>query len=261
MRTMRVAALAMVALVVLAGCGGKGGPSAAVSQGASAGSNNGGYTSAALDVSYPNALPAAMQLALGSLRLEGSDQAITPAQAKALLPLWQALQGTALRNQAEVNAVLRQIERTMTQSQLAAIAELRLTMDDLRAWMEAQGITPPAGPPADAAAGRSGNLTEEQRASLRATVEAGGQPPMGAGNPFGNLTDEQRASIRATVQAGGQPFGGEGNPFGNLTEEQRAALRATRAAGGDPAFGGAGRAGVGPLLGPLIRLLTERASQ
>lgn len=232
MQRMKAAALAMVVLAMLVGCGSKRGPSAANPQNVGPGNSNGGYISAVLDASYPNALPAAMQLALGSLLLEGSDQAITPAQAKALLPLWQALQGAALRNQAEVNAVLRQIEKTMTESQLAAIAELRLTTDDLRAWMEAQGITPPAGPPADAAAGGLGNLTEEQR-----------------------------ASIRATVEAGGRPFGGEGNPLGNLTEEQRAALRATREAGGGPAFGGAGRGGVSPLLGPLIRLLTERAGQ
>lgn len=230
MQRMRAAALAMVVLAVLVGCGGKKGASAANPQ--NIGPGNGGYTSAILDTSYPNALPATMQLALGSLRLEGSDQAITPAQAKALLPLWQALQGTALRNQAEVNAVLRQIEKTMTESQLAAIAALRLTTDDLRAWMEVQGITPPAGPPAGAAAGG-----------------------------FGNLTEEQRASIRATVEAGGRPFGGEGNPLGNLTEEQRAALRATREAGGGPAFGGAGRGGIGPLFDPLIKLLMERASQ
>jgi len=217
---------------MLVGCGGRKESSAAALQNGGTGSSDGSYTSATLDTSYPNALPAAMQLALGSLRLEGSEQAITPAQAKTLLPLWQALQGTALRNQAEINAVLRQIEKTMTESQLAAIAALRLTTDDLRAWMAEQGITPPASPPADATARGFGNLTDEQRAAIRATVEAGGQPPFGADNPFGNLT-----------------------------EEQRAALRATREAGGGPAFGGTGRGGVGPFLGPLIRLLTERAGQ
>ena len=47
---------------------------------------------------------------LGMLKLEGTEQAVTPDQAKALLPLWQAFQGGALQASAERNAVMAQIE-------------------------------------------------------------------------------------------------------------------------------------------------------
>ena len=85
-------------MLALAGCAGTGAPAAPAD-----------YSSAALPASYENALPASTQLALGILRLEGAPQAVTPAQAKTLLPLWQAFQGSALQNQDEQNAVLKQI--------------------------------------------------------------------------------------------------------------------------------------------------------
>jgi hypothetical protein len=80
--------LALVLVVgVLAGCGGE---TTAVP--ADAGGRE-AYTSTNLDTSYPNALDAGGQLALGTLRLEETGDAVTPEQAATLLPLWQAIQG------------------------------------------------------------------------------------------------------------------------------------------------------------------------
>jgi hypothetical protein len=203
------------------------------------------YTSAALPDSYDNALPAGSQLALGILRLEGAPQAVTPAQARELLPLVQAFQGNALQNQAEQNAVLAQIEDELTPDQLQAIAAMRLTQDDLRQWAEESGMqgVPPG-------------MTGEQRAANQATVEASGgqflqgeQGPApggtpGAGGGPGNMTDEQRAAFRATVEASGGQF-------------PRA--RGTPGAGGP---GGQVRffSSMRLFVGPLVELLTERAA-
>ncbi len=98
------------------------------------------YTSAVLVTSYENALPANSQLALGTLRLEGTKDAVTPAQAKTLLPLWQAIQNGVLQNDAETNAVLKQIEGTMTAEQLAAIAAMQLTTEDMMAYAQENGL-------------------------------------------------------------------------------------------------------------------------
>ncbi len=101
------------------------------------------YTSPSLEATYENALSVRLQLALGPLMLAGTPDAITPAQAAELLPLWQALQsltasGTSAT--AETNAVLTQIEATLTPAQIAAIREMRLTQAQMQTWMSANGI-------------------------------------------------------------------------------------------------------------------------
>ena len=215
----------MLALVVgiLVGCGGEEATPAPVDEG-----DGETYTSAVLDTSYPDALSVGNQLALGTIQLEETENAMTPDQATALLPLWQALQG-GVTAEAEVNAVLKQIEGTMTQDQLQAIAALQLTQEDLRAWMEEQGLGMGGGFP-----GAGGDMSEEEQESLRATVEASGGMP--GGGPFGDLSEEERADMRATMEAGG----------GGMT--------------GRPGSGAGGRQ-FGPLLNPLIELLTERAAE
>jgi hypothetical protein len=214
-----------------------------------------------------------MQLVLGTMRLEEAGNAVTAEQAKSLLPLWQSLQG-GVTAQAEVSAVLKQIESTMTHDQLAAIAAMRLTQEDLQSWMQEQGMgggfPGPGGGPglsSDEMATRQaefGNMSEEDRENVRATMEAGGGFP--GGGQFGNMSEEDRENMRATMEAGGGPPGG--GQFGNMSEEERESLRATREAGGGGMGGGTGagrRAGgmglFGPMLNPLIELLTQRAGE
>ncbi len=221
---------------MLASCGG--GEPAAPTEEARGRSNGDGetgtYTSAALDESHAGALPASSQLALGTLKLEDTENAVTPEQAGVLLPLWQALQGTSLQNDVERNAVLKQIEEQMTTAQLATIAAMRLTVDDQAAWMQEQGLNP--SPPAIVSeapqGGFGGNLSEDERAAMRATRQAmdGGQGGFG---PLGEQSEDERASMRATAEAGGQIFPGR--------------------------QGGASTGA--SLIRPLVALLTERATE
>jgi hypothetical protein len=216
------------------------------------------YTSEVLDASYEGALSVSSQLMLGTLLLEGTEQAVTPEQAATLLPLWQALQGGGVAIQAEIDAVLKQIEGAMTQEQLEAIAAMQLTQDDLRAWMEEQGMSgggpgPGAGGPGGDEGGRppGGDMSDEEREALRATMEAGGGFP---GGPPGGADGEMPPEM-ATRQA----------EFANMSDEEREAARATmQASGGRP--GGPGGSGGGGqtfrfLLGPLMELLEERAGE
>jgi hypothetical protein len=171
------------------------------------------------------------QLVLGTIRLEETENAVTPEQAAALLPLWQALRG-GVTAPAEVNAVLKQIEGTMAQEQLAAIAAMQLTRQDLQAWMQQQGPGVGGGFP-------GADQDPDVRATRQAEFGGGEMPPEMATRraEFENMSDEEREALRATAQAGGGFSGGTG---------------------------AGGRAGAGGrqfvfLLNPLIELLEARA--
>jgi hypothetical protein len=167
-------------------------------------------------------------LALGTLKLEGTDDAVTPAQAAQLLPLWQIIQSGSLKGQAETDAVLAQIEDTMTESQRAAIEAMALTGEDVGAWMREQGIEVPQRP-GDQGGGPGAfqNLSEDERAKLR--------------QEFQNITPEQRATRMAEMGIQ-RPQGGQGG-----------------GSGGQPSQG-AFRGG-GFLVSPVIELLTARAAE
>jgi hypothetical protein len=169
------------------------------------------YASAELDTSYEGALPASTQLALGILQLGGTGNAVTPEQAQALLPLWQVIQSGSLQGDAETNAVVMQIEGTMTAEQLLAIADMQLTFEDMGNWMQVQGLSFGGSQGGEGGRGDFGDLTEDERAAMRATRQAGGGGGFGpGGGGFTNLTEEERASLRATAEAGGMAFGRPG---------------------------------------------------
>jgi len=206
------------------------------------------YESDALDTSFEGALDVSGQLALGTLRLEEAEHAVTEEQAKTLLPLWQALQGGGVTAEDEINAVLRGIEGAMTEEQLAAIAEMALTEEDMQAWMEEQGIGAGGGFP-----GAGGD--PDTRATRRA--EGGGGMPPGGEIPSGEDVPPAMATRTAEFQS--------------MSEEEREAMRATAEAAGGVGAGFRGGVGDGPgafeggvgqvrsLLRPLIEMLTERA--
>jgi len=174
---------ALLALSLLSACGNQ--------TRADTGSGYEGYVSANLDASYPDALPAATQLALGTLLLEGTDQAVTREQARALLPLWQALQGRRVQSSAESEALFRAIEQTMTYEQLQAIAAKRLTTQDLTAWLREHQPALPSVTPG------GGGPYPELRATLRAGQGWSESAPWPQGTP----------SIRRTPGAGGRAMG------------------------------------------------------
>ncbi len=76
-----------------------------------------------LSTSYEDAASLAMQLAVGTLELDDTDQRITQDQAVALLPLWQEYLNTA----AHADGLVDEIELMMTPTQLKAIADLAVT--------------------------------------------------------------------------------------------------------------------------------------
>ena len=103
------------------------------------------FQSAYLSQEYEGALPVTMQLSLGTLQLEGMENAVTPEQATKLVTLWQALQSDSIQNTAERNAILTQIETIMMAEQMDAITAMQLTFEDMTAWAESSGIELPKG--------------------------------------------------------------------------------------------------------------------
>jgi hypothetical protein len=254
--------IAALAVATLVGC--SGGQATSASAGAAGGAT---YTSAVLDTSYPDALNVSNQLALGTILLEETDQAVMPEQAATLLPLWQVLRG-GVTTQVEVNAVLKQIEGTMTREQLEAIAAMQLTQEYLQTWMQEQGMGS-GFPGASGGQGESSGALATRRAGFegmseeqRATAQAGGGMPGGPAG-FEGMSEEQRQALMATMQAGGGTSGGRAG-FEGMSEEEREALRATAQAGGGMSGTPGGRRGASGgqssiLLEPLIELLQARA--
>ncbi len=83
--------------------------------------------------------PVKNKLAVGVLELEGSDLAITPTQAKELLPLWMAVKSLSKDSNTtpdEMAALYVQIEGVLTANQLQAIEKLDLSTGDLTALVQ-----------------------------------------------------------------------------------------------------------------------------
>ena len=95
-------------------------------------------------------LSQANRLLVGTLKLEATDQAVTKDEATQLLPLWQAylsLSSSQTAAEAEVDALLNQINSTMTTSQVQAITAMNLTSTDMMDLMQSMGGMGPQGTP------------------------------------------------------------------------------------------------------------------
>ena len=143
----------------------------------------------ALSEDFADAAGLRNQLALGTLRLEGSALAVTAEQAATLLPLWQTLQvlgASTTSAPEEVEALQNQIVASLTEDQAAAIAAMGLTNADLQAYYVEIGVsevkTPEPG--VTPQSGALKDLPPEQREAARATAEALGTP-VGGGRSGG----------------------------------------------------------------------------
>jgi hypothetical protein len=197
----------------------------------------GTHTAGRLNADYENALPVESQLVLGTLLLEDTGNAVTTEEAAELLPLWQMMKELTTSDTAateEKGGLIDQIQGLMTQEQIQAIADMKLTQKDMFDYMQKAGLA--QGPK------QSGTPAASGAADGNFPIDGGGAPPAGfdpGGMPAGG----------GGMQAGG-PFGGA-NPNQNLTTEQIATLEARRASGG-----GGGNSSA--LIDTLIQLLEAK---
>jgi hypothetical protein len=149
-------------------------------------------------------------LLVGSLKLDGTDQAVSSEQAATLLPLWQAYRSLSTSQtaaQAEVDGVLKQIESAMTADQMQAITAMNLTSSDMLALIQTLAPTigkgtpnPQATPGADMPGG--GFMFENPE---------GGSTGGGSSGPGGSQTRIQPPS-GAMPGGGGGPIVIQGGP-------------------------------------------------
>lgn len=90
-------------------------------------------------------------LLVGTLKLEGTDQAVSADEAAKLLPLWQAYRSLSTSQtaaQEEVDGLLKQIQSSMTSQQVQAIEAMNLTNKDMMDLMQSMGaVMGPRGTP------------------------------------------------------------------------------------------------------------------
>lgn len=183
-------------------------------------------------------LPEATQLILGTFKLEGTENAITSEQAVELVTLWQVYQSlneSDVASQEESDALIEQIQETMTPEQMQAITDMELTQEDVFSIMQEQGITMGGAPQGNTG---NGNGNEGSFTPPDGGVPGGGSPPDGG------------------VPGGGFPAGG-GDPGGNggqgLSPDQIATAQAERGSGG-----GGPRGVPSPLIEALIQFLEKK---
>lgn len=181
-------------------------------------------------------LPLSTKLAIGTLKLEGTENAVAADQAAELLPLWQVYSNLSSSDTAapeEVTALTEQIQGAMTQAQLQAIDTMNLTGQDIFATMQDLG------------------LANAPQVNASGTPQAGGSFGNGQ-RPSGNFQGPPDGGF----SGGGAPGGGQGRDFGgqNLSPEQLATAQARRSQNG----GGFGNRMMTPLVEAVIKLLESK---
>ena len=162
-------------LFVLTACG-AGSP-------ASSGFGGGGTSNSGFRLSGNRNTPLTSEakLALGTIKLEGTAQAVDAKMAAKLIPLWQLMDQLKTSSSSapqEVSAVEDQIKSTMAPDQLNTINGMKLTQADIFTAFQAQAQTGGSG--AATAAG-AGGTNRGNRAGGGGFVFAGGGPPGGGG--------------------------------------------------------------------------------
>jgi hypothetical protein len=142
-----LAVVIVILTIVLVACGAK--VTATSTSGGTTGGTGGGSggfaangTPGARNLTQP--LPLAESLLIGTLKLQGTGNAVNATQAAALVPLWQAYAQLTSSNtaaQAEINAVVTQIQQTLTPAQVQAITTMKLTRRDMFTEMGSLGLT------------------------------------------------------------------------------------------------------------------------
>lgn len=193
----------------------------------------------------PGPLPLQAQLLLGTFKLEGTDLAVDANTASQLLPLWKLLRNLSQEQTAatgEIDALIEQIQETMSEEQRVAIEEMALTRQDMRPIMEELGIE-------FAGRGQSGQGGGRGQGGEGGGRGQGGQGGQGGGRGQGGPPPPGGGGF------GGRQ-GGQGGGFGgaDLSNDEIATRIAERRANG-----GGGRGGVNPALyEALVELLEER---
>ena len=164
-----------------------------------AGSGNASTNSFRSGAAASTPLDAESKLALGTLKLEGTKQAIDPKMAANLIPLWQLLyqlKSSTSSAPQEVTAVVDQIKATMTPVQVSTINNMTLTQADIfTAFQQANGSSGTTG---TGTSGSTGRNRGGGGGFIFAGGPGGGGPPGGGGFPGGGAGGSPSTSSTQT---------------------------------------------------------------
>jgi hypothetical protein len=179
-------------------------------------SSSSGTQSGSVPSNDPSArgLPVPTQLVIGTFKLEDTDHAVTKEQATELLPLWEVykdLSSSDTAAQEEIDALIEQIQDTMTPEQTKAIADMQLTQEDVFTLMKDQGIEMSGGPQTSGSQNGNGNNGFTPPDGGGGFPEGGGFAPPDGGGGFqrGNgqgLSPDQIATAQASRGTAGGGF-------------------------------------------------------
>ncbi len=189
------------------------------------------------------------KLAIGTLKLEGTDLAVDKEEAATLLPLWKAvraLKADDTISTEEMEALYQQIKDSMTTEQVKAIDAMSLTSDDIKTLTANLGVG-------------FGSAAEQGSAS---TEGSSGMPQMPSGAEFsfgdsGSSSERTRSGGGFPSGGGAPPSGGEMPSGGVMMFEGRPGEEANQTSQGTGQTAG-GRMN-NMFIEPLIRLLKERS--
>ncbi len=153
--------------------------------------------------------PLESKLAVGTLALEGTSNAVTADEAKTLAPLWKgvkALSASQTASQDEISALYTQIEGAMTPAQIDAIKNINLNQQEMQALMQKYNIQFPQGNFSRNGTPGAPNISQSQIATLRAERSANGGGGFGRGGGFGGAN----GFTQRTPQAGRTPGANRG---------------------------------------------------
>lgn len=167
-------------------------------------------------------LPDNVQLMVGTFLLEDTDDAVTSEQADELVILWKAFRSLSSSDNVaveEMDALLRQIQDTMTSAQLHTIAGLEITQEDMFAMAQELGIVPEGfgefgGGEGDGEGFPGGGFPEGGFPGGGFPGGEGGQGPGGQGpGGFGGDFDPDAIATARAERGGAAGFGGRFNSF------------------------------------------------
>ncbi len=148
--------------------------------------------------------PVESKLAVGTLKLEGTGNAVTAEQARTLLPLWKAVKSMSTSSTAspsEMTALYQQIQDAMTAQQVQAIKDMTLDQAATQDLMKQYNVQMPQMPTPNAtqmAQRSSGNTTNAQGAG------GGMMPPMAAWRQMAGLAARVERAAPQAVQVAPQ---------------------------------------------------------
>ncbi|HLO29749.1 MAG TPA: hypothetical protein VK249_11470 [Anaerolineales bacterium] len=140
-------------------------------------------------------LPIETQLALGTLRLDGTDQEVSVEQAQELFVLWQVYKEISHSDtaaQAEVDGLIAQIQETMTAEQMQAITDMQITQQDVLS--ATQGMT------VVSSSSDQNTVNIPSGSSSDGGMPAGG-PPAGGAPPDGGMPMDMGSGAPASGTA------------------------------------------------------------